>query len=188
MAIVQYIGRANQTKLHQQLSLAPFSWIGNKATRKGIRFASEFHVFFDYIVDAAVFLTFQWRFAESYPGYMVKKENHVIYGDVACFFEAKQSRADFRNDFSPGKYKGLNPKGSLNWVVTPKALVAESEIPEAWGLLELRGNGLREIKKPKYFNLPEQEIHRLGYEMLWKEKRASQIEDRREVMGREVLI
>ena len=184
MAVIQYEGRANQTKLHQDLCLAPINWANSRATRKGMRFATEFHVYADYIVDTAVILSFQWRFAEHYDVLYREAPGLVYHPDSVCYFEAKQSVADFKNSFGKGKYKGLNPKGTLNWVVTPKGLVTPEMVPGDWGLLEVAGNGLREIKKPKARKLEESELNRVGYEMLWKNGRTSQFEDRREIERR----
>lgn len=180
MAVIRYEGRKNQTKLHQSLSLAPIYWANSRSTGKGTRYATEFHVFHDYIVDTAVIMSFGWRFAKHY-GIPEKTENGYLVRDVVCLFEAKQSIADFKKDFGGGGYKGENPKGDLNWVVTPKGLVGALEIPEKWGLLQLVGGGLREIKKPITQRLPESELNRIGYEMLWKQGRRSQVEDRREI-------
>src|SRR5665213_156612 len=136
MAVVCYQGRKNQTKEHQELSLAPITWANGKATRKGMRYATEFHVFPDYIVDTAILMTWQWRFADEYGLIGNVAGDFAYYGDSILYFEAKQSMQDFKKDFSEGKYKGLNPKGTLNWVVTPKKLVTLDMVPGNWGLLE----------------------------------------------------
>ena len=187
MAVVEYKGRKNQTELHQKLALSPMGWAANKATRKGMRFATEFHVFHNYIVDAAILMTFQWRFAEAYGLIERKPESPYVayYEDAVCLFEAKQSIQDFKKDFSPSGFKGKNPKGTLNWVVTPKGLVSPGEVPGIWGLLEMRGNGLTEIKAPVSQKIETPELQRIGYEMLWKGGRGSQYEDRFEV-GRRI--
>jgi hypothetical protein len=68
--------------------------------------------------------------------------------------ECKVSRADFqRNGDKPHERVG-NSIGDERWFLTPEGMLAKTEIPEGWGLLEYRESGhargyhLRRVVEP----------------------------------------
>jgi hypothetical protein len=62
-------------------------------------------------------------------------------------FEVKISRADFKNEMADmTKWEAVGKYSDFFWLACPVGLVDPSEVPEAWGLIELTKGGLR-IKK-----------------------------------------
>jgi hypothetical protein len=66
--------------------------------------------------------------------------------------EAKSSRADFFKDrykfFRRSPEKGM---GSQRYYITAPCLVSVNELPEGWGLLELRGSVVKVIRQSACF-------------------------------------
>lgn len=59
-------------------------------------------------------------------------------------FEVKTSRSDWRRELAnPEKSAPWLAAADFFWVVAPPGVVKREELPEAWGLLEARGTGLR---------------------------------------------
>jgi hypothetical protein len=64
-------------------------------------------------------------------------------------FEIKCSRADWRRELSdPSKAAAFTRFLDHFWIVAPAAIVRHDELPEGWGLLELRGPTLRTAVTP----------------------------------------
>lgn len=62
-------------------------------------------------------------------------------------FEVKVSRSDFKSEMqNMGKSDAIGKYADFFWLACPVGLVQASEVPEAWGLMELTKSGLR-IKK-----------------------------------------
>lgn len=66
--------------------------------------------------------------------------------------ECKASRADFLADRK--KFFRRMPDlgmGAYRWFFTPRGLIEPSELPERWGLAELRGTRVFKVRKPESF-------------------------------------
>ena len=80
------------------------------------------------------------------------------------------TRADFLHIFGRLSKKHRNrhtPVGNLHFVVVPKGLIKHDEVPTFWGILEMNGNGLTEIKKPIYGEISENVRMRIAENLLW---------------------
>ena len=63
--------------------------------------------------------------------------------------ECKTSRSDFFNDLKKAIHKHPDScPGQERWYMTPPGLVEPSEVPEAWGLLEVGPKQVRLLKVP----------------------------------------
>jgi hypothetical protein len=68
--------------------------------------------------------------------------------------ECKASRADFLRDRK--KYFRRNPEaglGARRWYFAPPGIVRVIDLPERWGLAEVRANIVRVIRKPERFDV-----------------------------------
>jgi hypothetical protein len=63
---------------------------------------------------------------------------------MTCLVEVKTSRADFRAD---RKWK-MTPPTDLAWVAMPPGIVKKEEWPDGWGILELHGNVVAQLRTP----------------------------------------
>lgn len=98
-----------------------------------------------------------------------------IFGDIdrwyVCVFEIKVSRNDFLNTFgnkdTPHAKARMRPVGTAHWIVAEKGICKPEEVPEFWGILTPYGTGLTELKVPRLNILPDNELHAMGFEMLW---------------------
>jgi len=71
----------------------------------------------------------------------------------SCLIECKTSRADFLADKK--KWHRRNPKfgmGTWRYMLCPKGLLSPDEMPEGWGLLEVRGSRVYKIKGATMFD------------------------------------
>lgn len=157
--------------LHKELSIRAVSWMNSRATRSGMRWATEFQLRQGWVADCVIFAFPQIRFfdqikkSEKYTHWDVWKKNGLP-DSLMYVFESKVSKADFNKSFAPGAYKD-RLIGHVHYVVTPKGLVDESELPEGWGLLIKSGNGLREVVRPILNHIPDDFRYQIGYRMLW---------------------
>jgi hypothetical protein len=63
-------------------------------------------------------------------------------------FEIKSSRADWLRELKdPSKADVIAAFCDEWFIVTPPGLVKPDELPQAWGLMELKGNGLHTVRK-----------------------------------------
>jgi len=77
-------------------------------------------------------------------------------GATSCLVECKTSRADFFADRK--KWFRQNPAmgmGVYRYFLTPKDLVRPDELPEGWGLLEIRGQRTFKIAEAAPFDLSD---------------------------------
>jgi hypothetical protein len=62
------------------------------------------------------------------------------YGFHSLLVEAKTSRADFFHDAKKWHRVEGGHMGQQRWFLAPRGLVTAAEVPEGWGLLEVRGS------------------------------------------------
>jgi len=160
------------SKLHKELSIRAISWMNSRMTASGIRWATEFQLEKGWIADCVALGFPQIRFFDR-----IKKINNYTemmnvwkkngYPDAFFYvFESKISKQDYLKSFGKtGNKRRLI--GHLNYVITPKDLIIENELPEGWGWLIKSGNGLREIVIPKLNNITDEFRYMIGYRMLW---------------------
>ena len=162
----------NQTELHSELAHRAIRWIANRSTGRGMQTGIEIPIDSGYVVDALAIGDLQLRIFESYfinNLETLKEYKEHPKDDYVFIFESKVSKADFNNTF---KQNGnahdnrLKPIANLHWIVIPKGLATIDEVPEFWGLLEASGQGLREIKRPRFCKMELNEIYRIGYTLL----------------------
>ena len=72
-------------------------------------------------------------------------------GKISVLVECKTSKADFLKD----KEKGCRlledmPLGNQRWFLAPQGVIETKELPPKWGLIEVRGEGTRVVKKAEY--------------------------------------
>lgn len=164
---------------HVELQERALTWIGNMATGKGVRGATEIMVANEYVADAVVICTLQSRFDLKYKEMSGRGDLGCLTEQV-CIFEIKVSRSDFLATFpsgwaSTGKRDGnrLYPVGTLHWCVALPGLVYQSELPDFWGLLVPRGRGLTELKAPTFYPISLPILHEHAYQLLWVPSRWS---------------
>jgi len=81
------------------------------------------------------------RYADGIAINLWQSRGHSIIG-----FEVKVSRADFLKEIKdPAKAEPVFKYCDQWFIVAPKGVVKEGELPAAWGLLELREKGLTQI-------------------------------------------
>lgn len=157
---------------HDRLAKMALIWIGARATRKGVRGSTEIYLAENYVADAVAICWFQHRFWKHWnlpsPRYLTTKTR--LY-DVLSVFEAKAHRSDFLKTFvrgDAGHNNRIKPIGNLHWCVVLKDVASPDELPDFWGMLEIRGNGLREIKKPIWKPIDPPYLLQVAYNILWK--------------------
>jgi hypothetical protein len=70
------------------------------------------------------------------------------YKGISFCLEVKTSYADFKADAKkPFRLDG--GVGDFRYFVAPEGVIPKEELPKNWGLLELVGGSLREVKKPR---------------------------------------
>ncbi len=166
---------------HNALASRAATWFGSRATMSGIRGAYELRIRDKYVADYVALGTFQDRFTQAYfvhsererPGYHfgeripAEEVSWTSIGYWLCVFESKVSRSDFQSTFSRGVTRNA-PAGHMHWLVTPKGLLRDDELPEGWGLLEKAGNGLRERLKPTIRDVGNAHVREIAHRILWK--------------------
>jgi len=152
---------------HNELALLALTWLRNKVTRKGMRAATEVALAPGYVTDAAALCSLQLRFLNAYLQHSELKAESWDY--FACVFEAKATKADFLNTFGSGlnHQNRHEPIGSLHWCITPRNMVNTADLPQFWGLLEVYGAGLREVKKPQINILTESAFDAFAHRLIW---------------------
>ena len=182
--------RKSETARHRELSHRALRWLHPRVTRRGLCGATEVRLASGYVADAFALCFLQSRFDRQYhPSAKTGEQIIELLGgghvtldeydyselgrEYACVFEVKVSRPDFLSTFGAAEGKHANrhkPTGSLHWVVCPRGLVKPSEVPDFWGLLETSGSGLRETKRPKWFDVNHRIINRFAYALLWRKE------------------
>lgn len=168
------------TRTHDELSWRALRWIGSRATYSGIRGGVEVRLAKQYVADCVCLARFEHRFAQRYcdrSGVALKTKHWIadgqwaetgdVYQEWLMVFESKRSRGDFRATFGNPDSPRLAPFGHMHWCVTPKGLIKPGEMPGWWGLLEERGNGLREVRKPIVQVIDDAVLDRVARELLW---------------------
>ncbi len=155
---------------HRDLQERALTWVSSRATGAGTRGTCEIRVDDKYIADAVSFASLQGRYDREYR--VGELEHAVLKYPWLLIFEVKVSMADYLASFrNIEQQRRGRPVGHLHWIVTTKELLDPKEIPTFWGLLEKRGNGLREIVRPELQNISKENYRRIiypiGWEMLW---------------------
>jgi len=76
-------------------------------------------------------------------------------GQLSILIECKTSLADFRRDLHKW-FRNSGPGiGQHRYFMAPKGVIPVDEIPVGWGLLEVRGNVVKTIKKIDLLYLDE---------------------------------
>ena len=122
--------------------------------------------------------------------YKVRREEwEALYRPLSrmmtCLVEVKASRSDFRKD---RKWK-MTPPTDLAYVAMPAGIAKKEEWPDAWGILELRGDVVAQIRTPTpRFALDSQHFdvvyqlalacdHRVRYAELRAQQKAQRVND-----------
>ena len=166
---------------HIELQNMVVRWITNRSFKIcGLPEANVVGYIADFVAIAGMYSEEHTKYA-SHSGLKEKymtgfdRYNRRIFGDIdrwyVCVFEIKVSRSDFLNTFggrkSPHAKARLEPVGTAHWVVVEKGICEPNELPDFWGLLTPYGTGLTELKRPKLHILPDSELHRIAFDMLW---------------------
>jgi len=144
-----------RSALHDSLTGKAKRWLTGKMTLRGLCWATEVSTGPDYVADAIGLGCLQGRFAEFYLG--------GRYKEVTFVFDSKVTLSDYQNS-KPAK--GITV-GNLHWIVAPKGIFIRDQLVDPWGLLEISGIGLREVKKAMYVAGTDDEIYRIAYSILW---------------------
>lgn len=153
------------SKKHIELQNKALTWIGNMATGKGIRGATEIVVANSYVADAVVMCTLQSRFDTNYKEASNRGDLGYLSEQV-CIFEVKVSRSDFLATFKRDTNR-FYPVGTLHWCVALPGLIDFKELPDFWGLLMPSGRGLTELRAPIFCPISLPTLHEHAYQLLW---------------------
>jgi len=169
------------SKRHNELTNRTRGWFRSRATHRGIRWGSEIYLTSEYVADAIALGSFQWRYMTDYcknSGKIIRTnltefhkedfEKDLVDGYWLCVFESKISRSDFLQTFKKNAGNRLIPKANMHWLVTPKTLIKVDELPKFWGLLEMSGRGLCEVRKPQICDISDEYRNEIAHNMLWK--------------------
>lgn len=91
------------------------------------------------------------RYADAVAINLWNSRGHAVHG-----FEIKVSRSDWLRELKqPEKAEDIFRFCDYWWILAPKGIVKDGELPKSWGLLELRETGIVQIvKAPKLEPLP----------------------------------
>lgn len=162
------------SELHNWLAERSLRWLRQRVTARGLRGGFEVPIADTYIADAVALCCFKDRFARKYIGRDNFREVAGVYiiPELACVFEAKATRSDFLATFV-GTARHANrrcPVGSLHWAVCGRNVCEAEELPDIWGLLQVRGAGLTEQRQPRYCPQSPATLNRTAYQILWYAK------------------
>lgn len=149
---------------HELLKVRAACWIRARETFSGVKLGYEIRLSPQFVADVVGIGLLQGRFSEFYG--LIDDSTHIWHMPIYVF-EAKASRADFLKTFGAESNR-FSPPGSLHWVVVEKGVASPSEVPGFWGLLERRGAGLRELKKPEYIAISDARLNEVAFELLWR--------------------
>lgn len=83
------------------------------------------------------------RYADAVAINLWNSRGHSIHG-----FEIKVSRSDWLRELKqPEKAEDVFRFCDFWWILAPKGIVKDGELPPAWGLLELRESGITQVVK-----------------------------------------
>lgn len=165
---------------HLELGRRVYPWLHARATRAGVAAATEVYLGAGYIADVVGRCSFQHRFIRRYCrawgkaplvdwGTWRTKTYDQIIDDFICVFEVKVSRSDFLATFNQEKLRHRNRHkevGHLHWIVAPHTIVRPEDDVGFWGLLEVSGQGLREVRMPLYYELESEEVCKVSETLL----------------------
>jgi len=154
------------SSLHHDLQWMALRWLGVRATASGIRGATEVYVQKGYVADAAALCSLQHRFWDQYRGSISLSCSSY----VSCIFEIKVSRADYLATFpvrQPPRKCRVYPYADLHWIVTPRGVTTADEHTGFWGLLEISGGGLRQVRPPRITPRTLLERDRFAHRLIW---------------------
>jgi len=146
-----------RSALHDALTEKAKTWLAYKMTPRGLCWATEVSTGSGYVADAIGLGCLQRRFAEFYL------KGLYTYTEIALIVDSKVSLSDYQNS-KPAKGIAV---GNLHWIVAPKGIFIRDQIIDPWGLLEVSGIGLREVKKPIYVAGRDDLVYRIAYSILW---------------------
>ncbi len=161
---------------HRDLQWMALRWLTGRATKSGIRGATEIGLSKGYVADAAALCGLQARYAEAYrerSGLRLRAGPEQICGDVShyvsCVFEVKVSRNDFWSTFGDGDTNRWRAVADLHWIVTPRGLLKphEKSTRGFWGLLEVSGRGLAERVIPIWQWRSDAQHDAFAHRLLW---------------------
>lgn len=145
-----------RSEIHDSLTKMAQKWLYYKVTGKGLCWGLEVSISgVRYVPDAVALACLQHRFSEKYTG------GH--YRERIFVFDSKVTRADYFGSYPD---RGITI-GDLHWIVTPKELFEPNEVIEPWGILEVCGSGLREVKKPVWVESSLTRVHTVAHGILW---------------------
>jgi hypothetical protein len=108
------------------------------------------------------------RYADAVAVNLWQSRGHAVHG-----FEIKVSRSDWLRELKdPSKAEPVYRYCDYWWIVAPRGIVKDGELPPTWGLLELRASGLvQAVNAPKLEAQPINRaffasLMRRGYEQL----------------------
>lgn len=171
---------------HDELSAKAATWIHARTTKSGMRSGFEVSLAPGYVADVAALGWWKTPHCEEWgvygklrarketiEGYSYTVMEHERVPEVRSLLfvvESKASRSDFLSTFNESEKHGnrKEPIGSLHWVAANREVCEPSELPDFWGLLEPRGSGMREIKRPSYHETTNEIVNQCAYILLWK--------------------
>ena len=91
------------------------------------------------------------RYADAVSVNLWSSRGHAVHG-----FEIKVSRSDWLRELKqPEKAEDVFQYCDYWWILAPRGIVKDGELPPTWGLLELREGGITQIKAaPKLTPVP----------------------------------
>jgi transcriptional regulator len=82
------------------------------------------------------------RYADAVAVNLWSSRGHAVHG-----FEIKVSRSDWLRELKqPEKAEDIFQYCDYWWILAPRGIVKDGELPPTWGLLELRESGITQIK------------------------------------------
>lgn len=82
-------------------------------------------------------------------------------GHHSVLVECKTSRADFLRDKKKWHRQSReHSMGQERWYLAPSGIIQPEELPEGWGLIEVRGKQIRKVKQSAKVQIYDSEIMR----------------------------
>lgn len=176
-----------ESQLHRLLSEMALTWVGARATQRGVNGNIEVSLRPGYCADAVALcrwsnayerelicrgdqkLIRDWNKVQNNQKLTFKQETER-YPDYIFVFESKATVADFNATFKYHNHKAsrMDPAGNFHFIVTPKGMIDTSLIPGFWGHLELsrNGQGLTLKKWPDFCETETCWTYQVGYQLL----------------------
>ena len=171
---------------HDTLGQMGLTWLSSRSS--SFRGHVEVSVAEGYVADALALAVFyhsefrarcqHWGFTMQTIVYHIAPDGDLerkVSGDIPDFFsvvfECKATRADFLSTFggrNNDHANRLSPVAHLHYVVVEPKVCTPDEITSFWGLLQRRGRGLSELKKPGYCPISREKVLDMSAKLLWK--------------------